>query len=417
MQVWNVDGALVKAWMDGVPVEDEAKNQLLQTARLPFIFKHVAAMPDMHFGIGACVGSVIPTVGAVIPSAVGVDIGCGMATLKTKLTKSEFYEPYDIRVEIRHAIEKAVPHGRTNNGGFGDRGAWHNIPTYVQEIWDRELAEEYDRLWNKHLKSAHDNNVNHLGTLGTGNHFCELSTDLNGDMWIVLHSGSRGCGNKFGTYFINLAKQECKKWYVSLPNPDLAYFPEGTEYFEDYLAAATWAQKYAALNRAIMMSRVIDAVQEVLGRGIVDTNYADQVINCHHNYVARERHFGQNILVTRKGAIRAGHDELGIIPGSMGSKSYIVRGLGNQDSFFSSSHGAGRTMSRTQAKKTISLADHENALADVECAKGESTLDESPMAYKDIDAVMAAQSDLVEVVHTLKQIICVKGEENSSRRK
>lgn len=397
-------GVPVKAWTHGVPIEDAARAQLANAAQLPFVFKWIAAMPDVHWGIGATVGSVIPTKGAIIPAAVGVDIGCGMMAVQTTLKSSHL--PDDLG-GIRSAIEAAVPHGRTNHGGPGDRGAWHDIPDRNTEVWLGELKPRYDTILAKHPKLNRGNHANHLGTLGTGNHFIEVCLDESENVWFMLHSGSRGVGNRMGGYFIELAKNDMRKFYVNLPDVDLAYFPEGTDHFRDYVEAVEWAQDYARRNRDLMMAQVIRAVRE---SGAVPPFTAEaKVINCHHNYVAREAHYGENVLVTRKGAVRAREGDMGIIPGSMGARSYIVRGKGNPESFHSCSHGAGRAMSRKEARRRFTVEDHKRMTEGVECRKDEDVIDETPAAYKPIDQVMAAQADLVEIVHSLRQVVCVKG--------
>jgi tRNA-splicing ligase RtcB len=400
--VMNVErGRHVKMWTRGVPVEDEAREQLARTAKLPFIFGHIAAMPDVHVGKGSTVGSVIPTLRAVIPAAVGVDIGCGMMAAKTTLTAKDLP---DSLAKVRSAIERAVPHGRSP--GKRDRGAWGERPPQSADAAWAQLAPQFARLTQKHAVLERTNNRAHLGTLGGGNHFIEVCLDETGTVWFMLHSGSRGVGNAIGSYFIELAKLDMRTWMVNLPDEDLAYLPEGTQHFDDYVEAVDWAQNFARRNREVMMQNLVAAVRGVIAQPFT----ADvEAVNCHHNYVSRERHFGEDILVTRKGAVSARAGELGIIPGSMGARSYIVRGLGNEDSFMSCSHGAGRRMSRTEARKRFTLADHVAATAEVECRKDAAVIDETPAAYKDIDAVMAAQRDLVEVVHTLKQIVCVKG--------
>jgi tRNA-splicing ligase RtcB (3'-phosphate/5'-hydroxy nucleic acid ligase) len=395
-------GAPVKMWTRGVPVDDKAKDQLSRAARMPFVFKHVAAMPDVHVGIGATVGSVIPTKGAVIPAAVGVDIGCGMMAARTSLMASDLPDNLEA---IRIAIERAVPHGRDMKMGQRDPGSWGSPPAAIVEAWAM-LAARFKRITDKYPKLAKTNNLVHLGTLGTGNHFIELCLDQEARVWVMLHSGSRGVGNAIGSFFIELAKQDMRKWFINLPDENLAYFPEGTEHFDDYVEAVGWAQDFAALNRRMMMTNVIAALRKTIAKPF-DAEL--EAVNCHHNYVTRENHFGENVLVTRKGAVRAAKGVMGIIPGSMGAKSFIVRGLGNAESFDSCSHGAGRVMSRTQAKKEVSLDEHVKALEGVECRKDEGVLDETPRAYKPIEAVMAAQADLVEIVHTLKQVVCVKG--------
>ncbi|HEX3321789.1 MAG TPA: RtcB family protein [Terriglobales bacterium] len=396
-------GVPIKTWTRGVPLEDAARDQLLNVAQLPFIYKWVAAMPDVHWGIGATVGSVIPTRGAIIPAAVGVDIGCGMMAVRTSLIASQL--PDNLH-GIREAIEKAVPVGRTDQGGANDRGAWKNAPDHHGDVW-AGLEPRYKAIVGKYPKLEHKQRVNHLGTLGTGNHFIEVCLDEADRVWFMLHSGSRGVGNRFGTFFIELAKNDMRKWMINLPDADLAYLPQGTDHFNDYVEAVHWAQDYALANRQLMMANIMRAVGE---SGQVPTFSDDaEVVSCHHNYVAWENHYGENVLVTRKGAVRARGGDMGIIPGSMGARSYIVRGKGNPESFMSCSHGAGRAMSRNEAKKRFTVADHIKATAGVECRKDADVIDETPMAYKSIDAVMEAQKDLVEVVHTLRQVVCVKG--------
>jgi tRNA-splicing ligase RtcB len=332
---------------------------------------------------------------------VGVDIGCGMMAVRTSIRAEHLP---DSLAGLRSAIEAAVPHGRTDNGGANDRGAWSEAPAEAHARW-AELESGYKAVIEKHPKAAHPRGLQHLGTLGTGNHFVELCLDEADRLWVMLHSGSRGVGNKFGTYFIERAKHEMRRWFINLPDQDLAYFAEGSEGFIDYVRAVSWAQKYARANREVMMARILD----VLRLEWPDLLTTDEAVNCHHNYVAKERHFGEDVYLTRKGAVRAGAGELGIIPGSMGARSFIVRGKGNADSFCTCSHGAGRAMSRTEAKRRFTVEDHVRATAGVECRKDADVIDETPMAYKDIDAVMAAQADLVEVVHTLRQVVCVKG--------
>jgi tRNA-splicing ligase RtcB len=395
-------GAPIKMWTRGVPVEDQARAQLERASQLPFIFRHIAAMPDVHLGIGATVGSVIPTKGAVIPAAVGVDIGCGMMAARTSLTAADLPDNLE---PLRIAIERAVPQGREVGQGKRDKGSWGDPPADVVESW-ATIDERFQRIVAKRPKLAKTNHLVHLGTLGTGNHFIEICLDQDQRVWIMLHSGSRGIGNAIGSTFIQLAKQDMRKWLINLPDEDLAYLPEGTDHFDDYIEAVGWAQDFAALNRQLMMRHIVTALRQVLPKPF---DAALEAVNCHHNYVARENHFGENVLVTRKGAVRAGKGTMGIIPGSMGAKSFIVRGLGNEESFCSCSHGAGRVMSRTEARRRVTLAEHIHDTAGVECRKDEAVIDETPRAYKPIEAVMAAQADLVEIVHTLKQIVCVKG--------
>lgn len=402
-EVMHDGGVPIKSWTVGVPFEDQARQQLKNISRMPFIHKWVSVMPDVHLGKGATIGSVVPTLGAVIPAAVGVDIGCGMMAVKTSLTATQL--PDNLSA-LRTAIERAVPHGRTSGRGrVRDKGAWENVPNDVMDGWV-PLAKQFDVLQEKHPLLKNTNNIKHLGTLGTGNHFIEMCLDEQDSVWLMLHSGSRGVGNRIGTHFIELAKKDMERWHIHLPDSDLAYLPEGTDHFNEYVEAVEWAQHFARINREVMMERVIAAVRTTLG---LKFEARMEAVNCHHNYVSREHHYGADVLVTRKGAVRARLGEMGIIPGSMGAKSFIVRGLGNAESFCSCSHGAGRVMSRTQAKKLVSLEEHRQATADVECRKDAGVIDETPSAYKPIDQVMAAQKDLVEVVYTLKQVLCVKG--------
>lgn len=403
-------GVPIKAWVEGVPVEDEAKKQLQNIAKLSVVWPHVAVMPDVHLGIGATVGSVIPTEKAIIPAAVGVDIGCGMQAFHLNLTASELPDNLG---SMRAAIERAIPHGRTNNGGAGDRGAWHDLPSEVTGFWNT-IKTDYDEICADHPKAKAHNTVNHLGTLGSGNHFVEVCLDTNDDVWIMLHSGSRGVGNRIGSYFIELAKEDMLATYGNLPeDQNLAYLEEGTEHFDDYVRAVWWAQNYARVNRSIMMEQAIEAVRCIVRPEMTRADFAPAsrttAVSCHHNYVQRERHFGRDLWVTRKGAVSANTGEYGIIPGSMGAKSFIVRGKGNTDSFHSCSHGAGRKMSRNAAKKMFTIADHAAATKGIECRKDEGVIDETPMAYKSIADVMRAQEDLVEVVAELHQVLCVKG--------
>jgi len=396
-------GVPIKAWTRGVPIEEQARGQLLNVARMPFIHRWVAVMPDVHWGIGATIGSVIATSGAVIPAAVGVDIGCGMMAVRTSLAASDLP---DTLHTLRTAIEAAVPHGRTDNGGRNDRGAWRNTPATHMKAW-APLQARLKSITDRHERLARGSSYNQLGTLGTGNHFIEVCLDREDRVWFMLHSGSRGVGNRIGTYFIELAKKDARRACLNLPDENLAYFREGSEHFDEYVEAVQWAQEFASINRRLMMQSVVAAVKS--GGLVPPFRLEHEAINCHHNYVARERHYGKEVLVTRKGAVRARMGDLGIIPGSMGTRSYIVRGLGNPESFESCSHGAGRAMSRTEARRRFTVEDHAKATAAVECRKDAEVLDETPMAYKSIDDVMAAQRDLVEVVHELRQIICVKG--------
>lgn len=402
-EVIETGGAPVKAWVKGVPVDDAARRQLGNVARLPFIHSHVAAMPDVHYGRGATVGSVIATKEAIIPAAVGVDIGCGMMAMRTSLTADQLP---DNLAPIRTVIEKTAPHG-----GVGAKGGWKDgVPTAIATRFvESGLADRLDTIEAKHPKIRGANHVIHLGSLGSGNHFIELCLDESDRVWVMLHSGSRGVGNRIGTYFISQAREALIKRGYGLPDKDLSWFEEGEGLFDDYVEAVLWAQDFARTNREVMMERLLKALRDHLPKPLKKFRVEKEAVNCHHNYVAKERHFGADVWVTRKGAVRAGDGELGIIPGSMGAKSYIVRGKGNEHSFCSCSHGAGRKMSRTAAKQSFTLADHRRATEGVECRKDRGVIDETPGAYKDIDAVMAAQTDLVEIVHTLKQVVCVKG--------
>lgn len=395
------NGKIIKAWHRGVRVEEKAIQQLKNIAQMPFIYRWVASMPDAHWGQGSCIGTVLPTVGAIIPSAVGVDIGCGMIAVPLGIKRGDILNV----AAVRAAIEKAVPNGRSDNGGKRDIGAWGEVPTHILAAWENEFAVPYSEIVAKNPGVEARNTFNQLGTLGTGNHFIELSEDKESNVWIVLHSGSRGLGNKIGSYFTTKAKELCAKWFINLPDPDLAYLVQGTPEFENYIQAVKFAQQFALVNRALMLQAVIEAVQNVTGLSL----NLGPVINTHHNYVAWEKHYGKNIMVTRKGAVRAQNGDWGIIPGSMGARTYIVCGLGNMESFCTCSHGAGRAMGRNEARKQFSVEQHAAATVGVECDKTADTLDETPSAYKDIEAVMAAQSDLVTPIVALKQFLCVKG--------
>lgn len=382
-------------------IDHSAIQQLLNISNLPIVHPHVAAMPDVHSGIGATVGSVIPTRGAIIPAAVGVDIGCGMNAVRTTLTASQLP---DNLARVRSAIETLVPVGFEQHAFDKVRGSAHARV-------GRPLNDRLDRIVARHkgiMKMQHkfaQTWICQLGTLGGGNHFIELCIDEEQRVWIMLHSGSRGIGNVIGRYFISAARKEMMRHKVNLPDRDLSYFSEGSELFDDYVEAVDWAQDYAMLNRREMMRRVVAALEPHVPPFKLD----GEAINCHHNYVAQESHFGHKLYVTRKGAISAREGELGIIPGSMGARSYIVRGKGNEESFCSCSHGAGRRMSRSEAKRKFNRFDLAEQTQGIECRKDGGVVDEIPAAYKDIDQVMAHQSDLVEIVHTLKQVVCVKG--------
>lgn len=404
-QIDHKEGSVpVKRWTRGVAVEAEALRQLSNIAKLPFIHKWVAAMPDVHWGMGATIGSVIPTKGAIIPAAVGVDLGCGMIATRTSLRASDLP---DSLAKIRNDIERAVPHGRSKSRGRKrDKGSWWEVPEVVGQRW-RSLRPGFEAIVDKHPKIAKSNHVHHLGTLGTGNHFVELCLDESDQLWVMLHSGSRGVGNRIGMYFIEKAKEDMLRLGIALPDHNLAYFSEGASYFEDYVQAVGWAQDFARVNRILMMEATLHALS--MSKELPPFRVDKEAVNCHHNYVNRELHYGEQVWVTRKGAVSAKSGERGIIPGSMGTRSYIVRGKGNPESFCSCSHGAGRAMSRTAARERFTLEDHAKATAGVECRKDKNVLDETPGAYKPIEAVMKAQDDLVEIEHTLRQVVCVKG--------
>lgn len=385
----------VKIYTDDI--DSSAYTQLSKIAELPFIHSHIAAMPDVHHGIGATVGSVIPTRGAIIPAAVGVDIGCGMNAVRLSLSANEL--PDNLK-PVRGAIEDAVPVGFNMHKYVKAR---KSTLTPLDAGLEKILA--HHPTIGKMVKNISRTWSQQVGTLGGGNHFIELCLDENQDVWVMLHSGSRGIGNVIGRYFIGLAKKDMQRLQQNLPDKDLAYFSEGTVFFDDYVHAVQWGQDYAMANRREMMRLTLDALKPVLPHFVI----TKEAINCHHNYVSIENHFDEKVFLTRKGAISAREGELGIIPGSMGAKSFIVRGKGNVQSFHSCSHGAGRSMSRTAAKKAFNAEDLKKQTQGVECRKDDGVVDEIPGAYKDIEKVMQNQSDLVDIVHTLKQVVCVKG--------
>ncbi len=385
----------VKVYTDDV--EASARQQLVNLSQLPIIHHHVAAMPDVHTGIGATVGSVIATRRAIIPAAVGVDIGCGMMAARTSLTADGLDEPRLKRVFEQ--ISRDVPVGREQHKEA--RALTAAAKPHERSL--RKILHDHPQLEKRFPRTQ--NWVCQMGSLGGGNHFIEVCLDEANRVWAMLHSGSRGIGNAIGTYFIELARRDAERQQLRLPDRDLAYFQEGAEHFDDYVEAVGWAQGYAAANRDAMMELVLAAMR----RHLPAFEVTDEAVNCHHNYVEREHHYGADVWVTRKGAIRARRGDLGIIPGSMGARSYIVRGKGSEESFQSCAHGAGRRMSRTQAQKKFTRQDLAEQTAGVVCRKDSGVIDEIPGAYKPIDEVMANQTDLVEVVHTLKQVICVKG--------
>jgi len=400
MKVLKQEGlSLIRAWVgDLSEIEDQALKQAKNLARLPFIANNgVALMPDVHAGKGSTVGSVIATERAIIPAAVGVDIGCGMVAVRTSMKASDLPESL---ANIRHQIERDVPLGNSK----------HERDDLVSAHWSgrQDLLGRINELLKKHpqLEQRGEAYLGQLGSLGSGNHFIELCLDENQDVWVMLHSGSRGFGNKIGTFFIEQAMTEMNRYFIKLDDPDLAYLPEGTQSFDDYVAAVSIGQDYAMQNRKQMLELTIAALRRHIP---IEFTLTEEAINCHHNYVVRENHFGQNMWITRKGAIQARAGSLGIIPGSMGQKSYIVRGKGNAHSYCSCSHGAGRMYSRTKAKALFTLKDLADQTQGVECRKDADVLDEIPSAYKNIDHVMENQRDLVDVVHTLKAVLCVKG--------
>lgn len=401
-QVIQGEKSIAKVWTD--TIEESARQQLDNILTLPFIHKHIAIMPDVHMGYGSTVGSVIPTKKAIIPAAVGVDIGCGM--MATQLSVSAADLP-DSLAAMRSDIERAVPHGFETIPGRSVKGAWEVEPQAVCSKWTdichgfNTITHKYPKLVERKPQKA----LSQLGTLGGGNHFIEVCLDEDDTVWVMLHSGSRGIGNMIGTMFIEMAREDMRRHFINLADKDLAYLVEGTEHFDDYWYAMQWAQLYAKENRKVMMDNVL----RVLRKYLPSFTTMKEAINCHHNYSEIENHFGQNVYVTRKGAVRARKGDLGIIPGSMGARSYIVEGLGNKDSFNSCSHGAGRVMSRSAAKKHFTVDDLIKQTEGVECKKDASVLDEIPGCYKDIDEVMEFQSDLVRPLFKLRQVLCVKG--------
>ena len=385
----------VRIWTDDI--DDASRHQLANIAALPIVHHHVAAMPDVHLGIGATIGSVIATRGAIIPAAVGVDIGCGMVACRLSLEARQLDERALQR--IFDQISRDVPVGRAQHAD--DRALVMAARPFEARL--KALTQMHPQLLKSFGKFSKW--VNQIGTLGGGNHFIEVCLDEADRVWVMLHSGSRGIGNALATYFIDLARQDAERHSIHLPDRDLAYFREGSVHFDDYVEAVHWAQEYAFANRECMLDLVLAA----LTRHLPPFTVTGEVVNCHHNYVAREHHYGADVWVTRKGAIRARAGDPGIVPGSMGARSYIVRGRGNPESFTSSAHGAGRRMSRNEAMRRFSEGELRAQTAGVVCRKDRGVLDEIPGAYKDIDAVMANQDDLTEIVHTLKQVVCVKG--------
>lgn len=402
----NADARVpIKMWDSHGAFEPQAIQQLDNMAKLPFIHRHIAGMPDVHLGIGATVGSVVPTHKAIIPAAVGVDIGCGMMAVKTTIAAHQLPDNLDA---LRAKIEEVVPKGFESNQRHKHvKGNWASANEATQQLWNGQFQKDWQAIVEKHGRIKDGQTMNQLGTMGGGNHFIEVCLDEEDRVWIMLHSGSRGVGNRIGTYFINEARELMARWHMTsyLPDKDLAYFPEDHSLFQDYIDAMLFAQRFAMKNREIMMANVL----AVMAQEIEAFAVTDMAINCHHNYAQREKHFGENVWVTRKGAVSARQGELGIIPGSMGTGSFIVRGLGNRESFCSCSHGAGRVMSRTEARKRITIEEHRQAVEGISCRTDEAVIDESPAAYKDIGAVMEAQTDLVQIVTRLRQVINIKG--------
>ena len=394
----------VRMWTEGVPVEDAARAQIANLARLPILGGPVAIMPDVHLGKGATVGSVIATRGAIIPAAVGVDIGCGMVALRTSLAASDLPESLS---RVRAQIERDVPVGfDLHRGPVVDERRGEDAARLRTRML--ALRDRFERLAIVGMlgKLDHARVWNQVGTLGGGNHVIELCVDEMQRVWVMLHSGSRNVGNRIGEVAIGEARRLAEREERHLPDRDLAWLSEGTPAFERYVAGLRWAQDYAALNRDVMLHLTLQSLARFFPQDIA---VRESAVNCHHNYADVEEHFGRPLWITRKGAVSARAGELGIIPGSMGARSFIVRGKGNAASYHSCSHGAGRTMSRNEARRRFTRADLAAQTAGVECRKDAGVVDELPAAYKDVDAVMAAQSDLVEVVHTMKQVLCVKG--------
>lgn len=438
------NGCNIHTWIEGVPVEKDVILNAMLISEIPFV-KHIAIMPDAHKGKGADIGSVIATEGYIVPSLVGADICCGISCVKTSLKEDDI--PEKTRHNLRIEIEKNVPSGRTNNGGKGDKGAWDIIPTHIQNIWNDNLKERFENICKKYPEIARSNNLNHLGTIGSSNHFAEISVDEEGCVWVMTHTGSRGIGAKIGSFFTNKAKEfyegvsknqkyeneRLVKEYtlseefknlnkeekreaivnfrnkicfnrIEVPNSDLVYLKEGTEIFDDYLECVSFCHEFAKWNRSIIINNMIIAMKKVIG----EFN-TEEMISCHHNFVEKETHFDKEWYVTRKGAIMAREGQYGIIPGAMGKATFIVVGKGQEDSLSSASHGAGRVMGRREAMKTIDMEAHMEATKGLECYRGSEIIDESPLAYKDVYSVMKAQEALVSPICCMKAIICVKG--------
>lgn len=382
----------VKTFIPWEEIEPEAQQQILDTASMPFIFRHVAVMPDCHYGMGSTVGTVLATQGAIIPAAVGVDIGCGMIAVKTNLKLEQLGD----LAKLRSSIERSIP----MSAGRYNRDITESAQMRIAEL---EITEHTDKVTGNWKEQ--------LGTLGGGNHFIEVCLDQDGIVWVTLHSGSRGVGNKVGTTYIKMAQDLCKRMFVSLPNNDLAYLPFGSQEFNDYMKDLYWSQRFALLNREEMMDRVLkDISYQVYGENGHQSEFEVERINCHHNFTQVENHLGGNAWITRKGAIEATTGKKAMIPGSMGTRSYIVSGLGNEESFCSAPHGAGRRMSRTKAREMFKMTDLEEAMKGIEYRKSDVLVDEIPGAYKDIDKTIEYARDLVKIEYTLKQILNCKGD-------
>lgn len=387
---YTVEGAKlpIKMWTDPTKVEEEAKKQLRHVANLPFVLKHVAVMPDVHVGKGATIGTVAIMQDAIPPSMVGVDLGCGMVATSTNVSRKEIE---NFRPAIRLAIENAVPRGHNEHSKVEN----HVVDWFTNRGFYKALLP--DDLFHKARRQ--------MGTLGSGNHFIELCYDQEDRIWVLLHSGSRHIGLQLANYYIRQAKEDMARFHYDLPDPELAYLTKDRPAFDDYMYDLRWAQDYAAENRSQMLTTVISQLSAIIGRPVLTFTY----VNCRHNYATYERHYDEDVIVVRKGAIRAGVDELGVVPGSMGAASYIVKGKGNAESFCSCAHGAGRRLGRAAAKKQYTVQDLVALTEGIECRKDAGVLDEIPAAYKSIEQVMQDQTDLVEQVNVLRQVINVKG--------
>ena len=397
--MYQIDKTAI-SWLPPDQIEPAAMQQIVKLASMPFIFKHVAVMPDCHVGMGATVGSCIPTDGAIIPAAVGVDIGCGMVAVRTPLSRSDL--PADLS-GIREGIERRIP----LSAGKYDRRL---SPTAEARVATLE-KKGGDRLRVYRKLSRRVDWRRQLGSLGSGNHFIEITLDESGGVWTFLHSGSRGIGNRIAMQHIRTAQRLMKRESIRLPDRDLAYLSEGTEEFDEYIRDLRWAQDFALLNREEMMDRVMTELSyTVYEEGGHEGEIELERIQCHHNFTQKERHYGKDVWVSRKGAIQAREGQMGLIPGSMGTASYVVRGLGSEAAFETAPHGAGRRFSRTQARKRFSMEDFDRDMQGIEVRRSKEFIDELPGAYKDIDTVMEQSKDLVEIVHTFRQIVNVKGD-------